>query len=115
MAHNGHVDAERRPFNDRAVRDHRTAYEVMAAEVQAFDRADVPRLWVEAGDDIYLMAIIKIGGYTGMRREEICSLTVDQVRHHAGIGYLHEVGRKTRSAIRNVPIPTAISDLIDEL
>ncbi len=52
-----------------------------------------------------------------MRREEICALQVSQIRPHAetGIRYLHEVGDKSVSAIRNVPIPRTIAPLIEEL
>jgi hypothetical protein len=41
-----------------------------------------------------------------MRREEICALKVSQVRTDVAtdIRYLFEVGDKTESAIRNVPI-----------
>jgi integrase len=115
MADNGLADADRHPFNDRTVRDRRDVYEQKEAERQPFTPAEVVSLEAQAGNDRDLFAITKIGARTGMRREEIASLTVDQVRHHAGIRYLHEVGRKTRSAIRNVPIPSAIAGLIDEL
>ena len=100
MAANGHVDADRKPFNEREVRDYRTARERKEAEVQLFTVPDVRRLFAQAADDRDLFAITKIG-YTGMRREEICSLTIDQVRTHDGIRYLHEVGVQSLAAIRN--------------
>lgn len=115
MAANGHVDTDRKPFNEREVRDHRTARERKEAEVQSFTVPDVRRLFAQAADDRDLFAITKIGAYTGMRREEICSLTIDQVRTHDGIRYLHEVGDKSLAAIRNVPIPRTIAGLIDDL
>jgi len=111
----GMADAERTPFNNRAMHDHRDARERNDAKVKPFEVADVPRLLTQAQDDTELVAIIRVGAYTGMRREEICALSTDQVREHAGIRYLHEVGEKTESAIRNVPIPTAIAGLIEEL
>ena len=91
------------------------ARERKEAEPLPFEVIDVPRLWQQAEGDTDLYAAIRIAAHTGMRREEICALTVDQVRIHEGIRYLFEVGDKTISAIRNVPIPTAIAPLIDEL
>jgi site-specific recombinase XerD len=117
MQANGHVSDERKPFSGRRIRDHRDAYAIMEAEVQPFEPADVTRLLVAAGDDRDLVAIIRISAGTGMRLEEVASLTIDQVRVDpaSGIQFLFEAGRKTRSAIRNVPVPSALAGLIDDL
>jgi integrase len=117
MQDNRKVDQEWHPFTNRSVRDHRTARERLEAQPKAFDAIDVPRLWQHAEADRDLYSLIQIGAHTAMRREEICALKVSQVRTDiaTGIRYLLEVGDKTESAIRNVPIPSAIATLIDEL
>lgn len=82
MQDNDLADKERHQFTKRPIRDHRIARERMEAQPKAFDVADVPRLCqqAEADADRDLFAITKIGAHTGMRREEICGLKVDQVR-----------------------------------
>lgn len=59
----------------------------------------------QAEGDTDLYSVIKIGAHTGMRREEICDLTVGPVGTDDGVRYLKNVGDRTISGLGNVQIP----------
>jgi integrase len=106
------------PFHRRDARDGRNGAEEADDDRMPFDPVDVPRLWraAEEDGDPELFAAIKLGAYTGIRRNGICSLTASSVvtDRESGIRYF-QVTEKTKSGRRKVPVHLAITDLVDAM
>jgi integrase len=86
---------------------------------QAFEVADILRL-IDAAErkgrkDSNLVAAIKIAAYTGMRREEIARLRVENVRESEAIRYFDIIDAKSKAGLREVPIHSELLALVDKL
>ncbi len=86
---------------------------------QAFEVDDIPRL-IDAAErkrrkDTNLVAAIKIAAYTGMRREEIARLRVENIREREGIRYFDIIDAKSKAGLREVPIHSELLALVDKL
>jgi integrase len=66
-------------------------------------------------DDLQLPAVTAIAMFTGMRIEEVCSLTVSQIIDLDGIRCFDIRDSKTKAGIRVVPIHTELIPLVDKL
>lgn len=79
----------------------------------AFSPHDIESLYKRAFDsgDITLSNVIMIAAYTGCRIEEICQLTVNDVKN----GIMDIKKSKSKAGIRQLPIPTSLIDLIAKL
>jgi integrase len=81
-----------------------------------FDPKDVSQIYnAIPKDDHQLSTVTAIAMFTGMRIEEICSLTVAQIIDVDGIRCFDIVDSKTRAGIRVVPIHPLIAPLVDSL
>jgi len=78
-----------------------------------FEAHEVVALWTEAQkkDDQQLADLITLGAYTGARIEELCSLSLKDVKEHS----FKIIDSKTNAGIREVPIHSAIKPLMDRL
>lgn len=84
------------------------------ASWKPFDPADVVTLWNEANKkkkDQQLADLIILGAYTGARIEELCSVKMADVNHSS----FRIVDAKTGAGVREVPIHSAIADLVERL
>jgi integrase len=112
------VTVEQRPFADRKVNGGTTEAQDAEAARERFTTADVVKLWeaADAKGDVMLAAAIRIAAYTGMRREGICTLRANSIRRDpdSGIAFMH-VAEKTAAGVRDVPIHSAIRDLLTGL
>lgn len=116
-------------YNDQFAQDHGTT-------PNPFDKHDLPRLSVAASSAIErqefapsdvlrlieaatlkpsLQALVRMGAYTGMRIEELCTLKVDSVVTVDGVRAFRIVDAKTRAGVRTVPIHSELVALVDEL
>jgi integrase len=66
-------------------------------------------------DDIQMPTVVAIGMFTGLRIEEVCSLTVDQIIEEDGIRCFDIKDSKTLAGIRTVPIHSQLIPLVDRL
>lgn len=86
---------------------------------QAFEVADIPRLIDAAKSkrrkDRNLVAAITIAAYTGMRREEIARLRVENVKEREGFRYFDIIDAKTKAGLREVPIHSELLALVEQL
>lgn len=86
---------------------------------QAFEVSDVPRLIDAAKNkprkDPNLVAAITIAAYTGMRREEIARLKVEHVKERDAIRFFDIIDAKTKAGLRDVPVHSELTTLVDEL
>ncbi|MDE2598134.1 MAG: tyrosine-type recombinase/integrase [Rhodocyclaceae bacterium] len=84
--------------------------------------ADVIKIWKAAKErrygkgkdappDLQLLNLIKLAAYTGARIEELCSLKVSDVTENS----LRITDSKTIAGIREVPIHSALADLVASL
>jgi len=105
------------------VKDYRTRQPFRGLDVQnAFDKVkaiparyepqDVVRLWQAAEGD--LAEVIRIGAYTGARRESILRLRIPDIKYdpQTNVRFMHMTG-KTEAGDRDVPLHSAIAELID--
>lgn len=86
------------------------AKDTVRARKEGFTPAEVAALFKAArgqGDD-ELADLIAIAAYTGARREELCSLKVEEVRG----GWLKVKDAKTKAGMRDVPIHARIKSVI---
>ena len=65
--------------------------------------------------DTEMQAVTRIGMYSGMRLNEICSLRVENIRRIEGILCFEVTEGKTKSAARIIPIHSLIIDLVEAL
>lgn len=65
--------------------------------------------------DEEIKAVALIGMYSGMRLNEICSLTVDRITNVEGVMCIEVREGKTRSSVRFVPVHSKIQPLIKKL
>ena len=109
------VDDDRKPFYGRVVRNAPDRVKVLKAR---YEPDDVVRLWraAEGAGNSVLAAMIQIAAYSGSRREGIARLTVADIKTDpkTGVRFMHMSG-KTEAGDRDVPIHSAIADLIDAL
>jgi integrase len=81
-----------------------------------FDPKEVSQIYnAIPKDDDQLSTVTAIAMFTGMRIEEVCSLTVAQIIDVDGIRCFDIVDSKTRAGIRVVPIHPLIAPLVDRL
>jgi integrase len=106
----GLVPDERKPFDDRDVKNPPGRVKI---EVERYEPKQVVALW-QAADDPDLADFIKVGAYTGGRREGIARLRVADIKKdpYTKVRFMHMRG-KTEAGDRDVPIHSAIVDLID--
>jgi len=81
-----------------------------------FDTVEVVQIYNNIPlDDIQLPTVVAIGMFTGMRIEEVCSLTVGQIIEEDGIRCFDIRDSKTSAGIRTVPIHSQLIPLVDKL
>lgn len=81
-----------------------------------FDPKEIVRLYHSIPvDDLQLPAVTAIAMFTGMRIEEVCSLTVSQIIDVDGVRCFDIRDSKTKAGIRVVPIHTKLMPLVDKL
>lgn len=84
-------------------------------EFLPFKPDEVVCLWHSARNkrkpDLILADLIALGAYTGCRIEELCSLKLIDIHE----GYFSVSDAKTKAGIREVPIHSAISSIINRL
>lgn len=81
-----------------------------------FDPKEVVQLYHNIPvDDLQLPSITAIAMFTGMRIEEVCSLTTSQIIDVEGIRCFDIRDSKTKAGIRIVPIHTLLESLVDRL
>lgn len=81
-----------------------------------FDPKEVVQLYQSIPkDDLQLSSVTAIAMFTGMRIEEVCSLTVSQIIDVDGIRCFDIRDSKTKAGIRVVPIHTQLIPLVDKL
>lgn len=107
-----------RPFWNRKITGSKTETEEANEDRQRFEPTEVVQLWraAEEKGDIPLANAIKIGAYSGARREGICTLKTTSIKTDPDTKtrFLH-VSEKTRAGKRDIPIHSEIADLIDQL
>lgn len=85
---------------------------------QAFEPEDILHL-IDAAknkpNDPNLLNAILIGAYSGMRREEIARLKIENIRERSGIKYFEIVEAKTGAGLRDVPVHSELLPLVQEL
>ena len=107
-----------RPFNGRKVSDGRNGAEQADDDRIAFTAAEVVRLWqaADANHDHQLAAAIRIGAYTGIRRDGVCTLKIDSIVTDEETGIrCFQVSEKTRAGRRLIPIHCDLASLVDAL
>jgi integrase len=111
----GLVGDERKPFDDRDVKNPPNRVKI---DVERYEPAQVVALWqaAEAKGNHPLADLIKIAAYTGGRREGISRLRVTDIKTDPDtkVRFMHMRG-KTDAGDRDVPIHSAIEELIDRL
>lgn len=81
-----------------------------------FDPKEVAQLYQSIPvDDPQLSSVTAIAMFTGMRIEEVCSLTVSQIIDVDGIRCFDIRDSKTKAGIRVVPVHTQLIPLVDKL
>lgn len=113
----GHIDPDlANPFNDHKYT--RRNKGDRSTKRQAFEPDEVVRL-IEAArnkpNDTNLLNAILIGAYTGMRREEIARLRVENVRERNGIKYFEIFEAKTGAGLRDVPVHSELLSVVEQL
>ncbi|QTH72029.1 tyrosine-type recombinase/integrase [Pseudoalteromonas xiamenensis] len=114
----GYLDFEEvNPFKDQKFMQPKKASKT--DQRQAFEPADVIRL-IDAAKrkkrpDQNLVDAILIAAYTGMRREEIAQLRVENIKEAEGVKYFEIVEAKTQAGVRNVPIHPKLASLVKRL
>lgn len=102
------VEEPRRPFDDLFPKAKTKASRRLSSQTKraAFSVGEVELLYRSAGNDHALRLLIKIAAYTGMRIEEICSLSklTDNGK------WLTVVDAKTEAGNRRVPIHHTLID-----
>lgn len=111
------VDEDRRPFNGRRINGKESKVEKQKRKRRKWTPQQVVQLWQAAEtNDPALACAIKIGAYTGLRREGIASLTAASVITDPATGVrVLDVEEKTAAGVRRVPIHSALAPLIDDL
>lgn len=114
----GKLDFEEvNPFKDQKFTQSKKAS--MTEKRQAFEPSDIVRLLDAAKakkrPDQNLVDAILIAAYSGMRREEIAKLTIENIKEAEGIKYFEIVEAKTQAGVRNVPIHPKLSSVIKRL
>lgn len=101
------------PFSNEMIQRQPTGGEFSAAKRTPFPSDKVPTLWTaaEARGDEKLAHLIRLGAYTGARIEELCSLKVAHVTENA----LCIADAKTAAGVRDVPIHSAVKELVNAL
>ena len=114
----GLVPDTSRPFANLKIDDPRNAAEKKVSERIRWPVKTVPTLRQAAEQDgrIMLCQIIQIGAYTGGRIGSLATLTATSVMTdpETGIRFLH-FADKTEAGVRDVPLHSAITPLIDDL
>jgi integrase len=110
------IPEDHRPFSNRKVIGSQTAAEHAEELPDRFEPKDVVRLWRAAKADSMLYAIVKIGAYSGIRREGICQLRKSSIHTdpETNIRFMH-VSEKSEAGVRDVPVHLEIAGLIDAL
>ncbi len=116
MASHELVDGEANPFAGRRIRSRQTKVERAKSAKIGFPLSEVPRLWqeAEAYGDQELSHAIKLAIYMGWRLEELAQLKATDVHQMAGVTYI-AAGLKSEAGLRELPVPTAILPLVQQL
>ncbi|MEO1961021.1 MAG: DUF6538 domain-containing protein, partial [Paracoccus sp. (in: a-proteobacteria)] len=88
----------------------RTQKQIASDQRRSFTPDDYKKLLKAAQDagDTDLVNLIKLGAYTGCRREELCSLKIDNVKKDR----IQIEDAKTQAGWREVPLHNSIVDLV---
>ena len=79
----------------------------------AWDREELEQLLAQPPKRQDVREIMLVAMFTGMRLDEIASLTRGQIRTESGIPFLRVLDAKTSAGIRNVPLHPRLSWLVD--
>lgn len=88
-----------------------TVAQEMRSKRKPWTVEDYHRLLAARPDDIVLNDLIKLGAYTGMRREEICGMKLEQVKSDRFV----VEDAKSAAGWREIPIHTDIKQLVARL
>ncbi|WP_298289509.1 tyrosine-type recombinase/integrase [Novosphingobium sp.] len=80
---------------------------------QPWEADELKRLFDPAPKRADVQEIMLVAMYSGMRLDEIASLTRGQVMQEAGVPFVQVVDAKTPAGIRRVPLHPALSWLVD--
>jgi integrase len=100
--------AEQNPWVDQSVRKK----EIASASgcLRAFNAEELRRLFIASHEGGDLHDLMKLALFTGARINEVCSLKPSDIEGD----WLHVRGTKTENALRRIPIPSPVSDIIDK-
>ncbi|HAI1435710.1 TPA: site-specific integrase, partial [Escherichia coli] len=114
LASSRYADAPERTLSPW--RGHRLDAEQSIESYEAFSNKELLQvLQVFSGDSAEnkeMMALCLIGAYTGMRINEIASLTIDDVKEIEGVLCFEITQGKTKAAARVVPVHSLITPLV---
>jgi integrase len=106
------------PFTGMRIEDPRNGAERAEAKRLRWPVVVVPTLWRLAEEEgrIVLSQLIRLGAHSGGRIESLATLRTDSVRldPDTDIRFLH-FADKSESGVRDVPLHSAIADMVDDL
>lgn len=107
----GHAPADSAPFNDRYIPPVRRKAGDKREPFKTSQAVQLLRGAIAKGDDPVLVDLIRLAMFTGARRRELTSLTVDDVEG----GFLFIRESKTDAGRRAVPIHPMLCDAVDRM
>ncbi|EPG2331577.1 site-specific integrase [Klebsiella pneumoniae] len=111
LARNRYHDAPQ----DNPWRGHGLEAKSSKVSYEVFTHAELAKIFTALDGDTEMQAVTRIGMYSGMRLNEICSLRVENIRRIEGILCFEVTEGKTKSAARIIPIHSLIIDLVEAL
>lgn len=111
LARNRYHDAPQ----DNPWRGHALEAKSSKVSYEVFNPSELARVYFAMEGDEEMQAVTLIGMYSGMRLNEICSLTTQNIVTIEGVLCLEVKEGKTKSAARLIPVHSAINDLIIKL
>lgn len=111
LARNRYHDAPQ----DNPWRGHGLEAKSSKVSYEVFTHAELAKIFTAIDGDTEMQAVTRIGMYSGMRLNEICSLRVENIRRIEGILCFEVTEGKTKSAARIIPIHSLIIDLVEAL
>ncbi|NPD59533.1 site-specific integrase [Klebsiella aerogenes] len=111
LARNRYHDAPQ----DNPWRGHGLEAKSSKVSYEVFTHAELAKVFAALDGDTEMQAVTRIGMYSGMRLNEICSLRVENIRRIEGILCFEVTEGKTKSAARIIPVHNLIIDLVEAL
>nr|DAV36916.1 MAG TPA: Integrase [Caudoviricetes sp.] len=111
LARNRYHDAPQ----DNPWRGHGLEAKSSKVSYEVFTHAELAKIFTALDGDTEMQAVTRIGMYSGMRLNEICSLRVENIRRIEGILCFEVTEGKTKSSARIIPIHSLIIDLVEAL